>query len=449
MQPIFVVDDEKMITSLLDRALSGAGFTVEVFHDAERALDAIPNRKPFLVLLDLHLPGMNGLEALERLRTLSPETEVLMISGHGTIDVAVEAMKAGATDFLSKPVQLPEVISRVSRVYETRKLRTEVAQLRDKRRSDFFAGLHRGESPAMAQLYRTCDQIAQFPDIIALITGASGTGKEMVAQYLHYQSPFKGGPVVAINCAAIPHELIEAELFGYAPGAFTDARAEGKEGKIEAALGGTLFLDEIGELPPSAQVKLLRFLQDRSFTPIGESMPRHIDCNIIAATNRDPEKMVAAGEFREDLYYRINVVRLHLPSLAERQEDIMSFAEIFLAQFRRAMGRPFEGFDESAWRKLLHHSWPGNLRELRNVIERACLLSAGPMLTASDLLISAGEVAAETGAGLVFPRQPMSLDKAMAIYARQVLEALEGNKSEAARRLGISRNRLKRILAEN
>ncbi len=445
--PIFVVDDEKFITTLFERALTDAGYTVFTYREAEAALAELPSRRPFLVLLDLHLPGMNGLEALGRIRSVSPETEVVMVSGHGTIDVAVEAIKQGAADFLSKPVQLPEVLLRVSRLDENRRLRNEVTSLRRRRRDEFQSLHYHGPSPAMAKLYHTIDQVAKFPNLIALITGASGTGKEMVARHLHYQGPYADGPFVAINCAAIPTELIEAELFGYAPGSFTDARVEGKRGQLEEADHGTLFLDEIGELNAPTQVKLLRFLQDRTFARLGEATEtRRVECNIVCATNRDLPAMIVQGTFREDLYYRINVVHLHVPSLAERKEDILFFAESFLQQIRRTLGRRVLDFDETARARLLAHDWPGNLRELRNVIERACLLANKSLLTAGDLLIRGNEIAQKQPL-LDALDDPIPLDEAIRLYVKQVIEKTGQNISEAARLLGISRNRLKRIVS--
>jgi len=446
MEPIFVVDDERLITQVLEKALTGAGYPVPVFHDAEHALAELDRLSPFLLLLDINLPGISGLEALERVRENNRDIDVLIISGHGTIDMAVEAIKRGATDFLSKPVQLPEVMSRVSRIYETRKLRRQMTDLRKRERERFLATHHQGASPAMAKLYRTIHQVGKYAKIIALLTGASGTGKEMLARYLHYHSQYPEGPFMAINCAAVPMELLESELFGYAPGAFTDARTEGKPGLVEEAADGTLFLDEIGDLSGAMQVKLLRFLQDRSFTRVGETTEQRVECNIIAATNRDLEQMGAFGQFRDDLYYRINVVRLHVPSLAERKEDILGFAAAFLWANCRAPGKHIRGLAESATRQAQRYAWPGNLRELRNVIERACLMSDGPLLSAADLLIHGEQRPINLGPELAATAEIMSMERAMAIYAQRVLDQVDGNKSEAARLLGISRNRLKRIL---
>jgi len=440
---IFVVDDEPLVAAVLKTALEKSGYRVRVFGDAEQALLQLPVQNPFLVLLDVHLPGINGLEALGRIQKITPQTEVMMISGYATIDVAVEAMKKGAVDFLTKPLQLPEVISRVERSYETHRLRDEVAALRDRQRQEFLARHHIGSGAAMTTVYHMAGQVAKFPNIIALITGASGTGKEMLARYLHFRCPYAQGPFVVVNCAAISPELIESELFGYEAGAFTDALTEGKKGLIERAELGTLFLDEIGELSTPLQVKLLRFLQDRSFTRVGGTKSQHLDCNIISSTNRRLESMVEQGLFRPDLYYRINVIRLHVPSLKERPEDILFFAKAFLSEIAQGMGRIYQGFDERAQQKLIRQEWPGNLRELHNVIERACLLAEGPLLTASDLVIRSGEMIADLGPAL---DALLPMEQAMSLYVRRVLEAVGGNKSEAARLLGISRNRLKRTL---
>ncbi|MDP8222766.1 MAG: sigma-54 dependent transcriptional regulator [Candidatus Lernaella stagnicola] len=443
-EPIFVVDDEPMITETLSKLLTQSRYTVHVFHDAESAIVRLAEEKPFLVMLDLQLPGMTGMEALELIREKSPETEVVMISGYGTISRAVEAMKRGAVDFLAKPLQLSEVLSRVSRIHETNSLRHEVARLRSRQKEEFFATLYQSEQPTMATVHHTIRQVSQYPNIVALITGESGTGKEVLARMLHYQSRHAEGAFVAVNCAAIPESLIEAELFGYEPGAFTDALTKGRAGKIQKAAGGTFFLDEIGELAGHVQVKLLRFLQDRVVVPLGGHEGTQIDCNILAATHRDPEAMLAQGLLREDLYYRINVIRLHVPSLRERPEDILAHADAFLDHFNRSMERRFKGFDRDAMEKMTSYGWPGNLRELRNVIERACLLAEGLWITSMDLLTRKEEAAAGPGSPLA---KAMSLDLAMRIYAKQVLDITKGNKSEAARILNVSRNRLKRILS--
>ncbi len=444
MKSIFIVDDELAIAATLKELLTRADYPVHVFHEAEPALDSLAKEKPFLVLLDLQLPGMNGMDALRLIREKSPESEVVIISGYGTIDRAVEAMKAGAIDFFSKPLQLAEVLSRVGRIHETHQLRHEVNRLRNRQKEEFFAATYQSEHPAMVKVYHTIRQVARFPNLIALITGESGTGKEVLARTLHYHSAYAQGPFVAVNCAAIPETLIEAELFGYEPGSFTGALAEGRDGKLQKAHRGTFFLDEIGELTGQMQVKLLRFLQDRVVYRIGASEGVKIECNILAATNRDPEAMLADGDLREDLYYRINVIRLHLPPLRERPEDIIVHSAAFLQQFNTSMGRQFAGFNRLAEQKLVAYAWPGNLRELRNAIERACLLADGKQISAMDLFTRSLETPADLGAGLA---KAMPLELATGIYARQILDQVNGNKSEAARLLGISRNRLKRILS--
>jgi len=434
-----------MITAVLKRLLTSAGYRVEVFSEAEPALAVLDKRAPFLVILDLQLPGISGMEALQIIKQKQPAMEVVMISGYGTIDAAVEAMKLGAADFLSKPLQLPEVLSRVNRIYETHRLRNEINRLHDRRRAEFM-GLHIvSEHPRMHQVYRTLRQVTKFANVVALITGESGTGKEQLAKQLHYQSRFADGPFTAINCAALPEGLVESELFGYEPGSFTGALAEGKVGQLAAAAGGTLFLDEFGDLSAAVQVKLLRFLQERRVTPLGGAESEKIECNILAATNRDPEKMMEEGLLRDDLYYRINVIRFHLPPLRERPDDILFYAGAILKQMNRSMGCRFVEFDKHARRKLLAHNWPGNVRELKNVIERACLLGKGKYITAADLLTKPQESAAGLGERLA---KPMPLESANSIYVREILDSFGGNKAKTARILEISRNRLKRLLTQ-
>jgi DNA-binding NtrC family response regulator len=444
VEPIFIVDDELAIAAALERLLSRAGYPVRVFHEAEPAVARVADEKPFLVLLDLQLPGISGMDALKLIREKSPDTDVVIISGYGTIDRAVEAMKLGAADFFAKPLQLPEVLARVGRIHETFKLRHEVNRLRNRQRDEFFAQAVQSSHPVMAKIYRAIERVSRFPNLVALVTGESGTGKEMLSRRLHYAGVYADGPFVAVNCAAIPENLIESELFGYEPGAFTGALAAGRDGKIVQAQHGTLFLDEIGDLSGQLQVKLLRFLQDREITRLGGHKSIKVACNIITATNRDPEARLTTGELREDLYYRINVIRLHVPPLRERPEDILTHAVVFLEHFRTVMGRRLNDFDKYAIEKLTSYSWPGNLRELRNVIERACLLSTGVRISAADLVIHSEETTFELGNDLA---KPMGLDLATGIYARHVLDSVDGNKSEAARLLGISRNRLKRLLA--
>ena len=443
LQPIFVVDDEAQIRQMLDAVLSRAGYSVHTFADAESALARLEKLRPFLVLLDLQLPGVGGMDALKFIREKAADTTVVIISGHGTVDRAVEAMKSGASDFLTKPLRMPQVLSRVEQIRENVALRDELADLRGRERKAFFDSVVQSDHPAMTSVYRTVGRVARFPNIIALITGESGTGKEVLARFLHYQSPYADGPFVAINCAAIPHDLIESELFGYQPGTFTGALAGGKEGRIARAAGGTLFLDEIAELDAQLQVKLLRFLQDRVVVPIGATQGQKITGNILTATNRDPEAMLDAETLREDLYYRINVIRLHLPPLRERPEDVVPHALAFLTDFNKAMGRRFSGIDAGANAKLAAHSWPGNIRELHNAIERAFLLADGPWINAADLVLRPEDVAGGLGSDLV---RAMPLSAAMRIYVGKVLEQVDDNKSEAARLLGISRNRLKRLL---
>jgi len=447
MLDIFVIDDEELILSSLFKVLTKEGHNVEMFPSGELALEVLADKKPQLALLDLKLPGINGIEVLKRLKTISPATEVVMISAFGTVDRAVEAVKAGASDFLTKPLNLADIRITVSRIEETLRLKNEIVQIKEDQRRQFFAHHLIGQDPLVDEVYRLAGQVASNDNFTVLITGEPGSGKEMLARYIHYKSPCADGPFVPVNCAAIAKQAVETELFG--------ARANmliGQEwppGYIESANGGTLFLDELHHLDHSVQVKLLRFLQDRAIAKETDAAPRPISVNVIGAANANVDKIVKEGKLREDLYFRINIVQLDLPPLSQRREDIPLFAKYYLDEFNKSMGRRIDRITDAAMEKLKSYKWPGNLRELKNAVERAYLLADGPVLDADHFMIESplSPMKMYSKSPLFNMEQfPAPLKEINRRYAQAVLDRLEGNKSETARVLDISRNRLKRIL---
>jgi DNA-binding NtrC family response regulator len=380
---VLVVDDEKNIRRTLQMVLDGEGYQVLEAASAEAALETLgrPEQPVDAVVLDLKLPGMSGLEALERLRgdDASRELPVIVISGHATVDDAVSAIKLGATDFFEKPLNRERVLVSVRNSIRTARLSRSVAHLREELEARYEMI---GTSPPMQKLYRDIDKVAPTKASV-LVTGESGTGKELVCRALHRLGPRKDTPFIKVNCAAIPRELIESELFGHEKGSFTGAQGR-KRGYFEQAHGGTLLLDEIGDMALAAQAKVLRALQSGEIIRVGSEHVIHVDVRVLAATNKDLSKHVAEGTFREDLFYRLDVFPMRVPALRERQEDIRQLAEAFVAGFCKENGLRQKPIDEMVYEALTRRSWPGNVRELKNVVERAAILS-GDRITIADL----------------------------------------------------------------
>jgi len=444
---ILVVDDEKNIRRTLRMVLESEGYEVEEAGSAEEGLEAVQGGAVDLVILDVRLPKMSGLDALERLRELDPELPVLMISGHASVGEAVRAVQNGARDFFEKPLDRDRVLLRVANALETTRLKREVSRLRADvdRRYEMI-----GESPIMRQLYAAIEKVAPTTGRV-LITGESGTGKELVARAVHRLSPRADGPFIKVNCAAIPAELIESELFGYERGAFTGAQAR-RKGMFELADGGTLFLDEIGDMSASAQAKVLRALQSGEITRVGSETPIAVDVRVVAATNKDLEKAVGDGSFREDLFFRLAVVPLRSPTLRERRDDIPTLARSFLEDFCEENGLRPKPVDDEVWRRLAAKPWPGNVRELKNVVERMAILS-GDRIRVDDLPPE-GKLAAaarrehddgvphdafEEGRRLTLREYR---DRAERRYIEATLEECDGNVSKAASLLGVERTNL-------
>ena len=441
---VLVVDDEKNTREGLGRALR-RDYDVMLAESAAAALKALDERPADVMLSDVRMPGEDGLALLRQVREKHPATVCILLTAYGTVETAVEAMKLGAQNFLTKPVNLDQLDLVLERTLRARDLERENRDL--KRRLDARYGLENivGSSPAMERLFDVIRQAAPTQATV-LIEGASGTGKELVAQAIHHLSPRASGPFVAVHCAALSRELLESELFGHEKGAFTGAIAQ-RKGRFELASGGTLFLDEIGEIDASVQVKLLRVLETRQFERVGGTETLTADIRVVAATNRDLAAEVKAGRFREDLFYRLNVVDIRMPTLAERTGDIPMLCDRFVKEFAPANGRTVAGFEPAAMAVLQAYPWPGNVRELRNTVEKMVVLSRGELLTVQDVPANIRD-GAETAAR-VSP-EPIPTESLAQAEKRKILAALDaagGNRSRAADALGISRRTLHRKLA--
>jgi DNA-binding NtrC family response regulator len=380
---VHVVDDEKIIRKAVTRGFENE-LEVKGFSSAEEALAAIEKAPPDLVLLDIGLPGISGTEALKKIKTIAPQALVIMLTAYDDADTIISVMKQGADDYLVKPICLESLRKRVFNALETIRLQKEVQMLQEKHIKENTPCII-GESNAILNVMQFVKNVAKSPDTPILILGESGTGKDLIASAIHYKSPNFKGPYTNINCAAIPDNLIESELFGYEKGAFSGAEASGKKGLIEMASGGTLFLDEIGDLGLDAQAKLLRFLESGEFYRVGGTKKLTVKTRIVSATNKSLEQMIDDKLFRLDLYYRIGVIKVTLPSLNERNHDVISIARFFLAEFAKKFQKPITGLSAEAETALINHRWKGNIRELKNMIERAALIGADKEISLQDL----------------------------------------------------------------
>jgi len=438
MPVILVVEDEEKYRRVIGLHLSAGGFQVKAVATAEEGLKNATDVD--LVLTDLKLPGMDGLVFLEQLRGQNMHTPVIVMSAFGTVENAVDAMKKGAVDFLPKPFSLDHLTVVVEKALEVRKLRDENRELREALNQRYQFENIVGRSACMQEIFATVARIAPTRATV-LLCGESGVGKDVIARAIHHHSPRKDRPFVKINCTAIPENLMESELFGYDKGAFTGANTS-KAGKFETANTGTVFLDEIGDVPGSIQVKLLRVLQDREFERLGSNRTMHTDVRVIAATNVDLRAALEQGTFREDLYYRLNVVPINLPPLRERKEDIPYLVDHFARKFGGSIS-------EAAIERLTAYHWPGNVRELENVVERSILLAGGPRVEAEDVKIDTAQRSRPAaGAADQFLPEGMTLDQYEQALIREALKRADGNKSQAARLLGLTRNALRYRLAQ-
>ena len=445
MPAILIVEDEAKMRRLLELDLGEDGFTTFSAEDAETGLKLLHENPIDLILTDLKLPGMNGLEFLQSIKRQNAALPVVVMTAFGSVETAVDAMKAGASDYVLKPFSLSEMRIVIHKELDVRNLREENRNLREALGKKYSHPNVVARSPKMQEVLATVERVAPT-NATVLLGGESGVGKDLVARAIHEKSKRATGPFLKINSTAIPENLLESELFGFEKGAFTGAVAS-KPGKFELADKGTLFLDEIGDVPPATQVKLLRVLQEREFERLGGTKTIKVDVRLIAATNRDLRQALEQGTFREDLYYRLNVVPIDIAPLRERKEDIPDLVNLFVSRFAGESGKDIEGITPQAMQMLVNYHWPGNVRELQNIVERACALSKGPQLEAADIHIDARSSKGGNGSPGFLP-DGMTLEQWEDELVLEALKRANGNKSQAARLLGLSRNALRYRLSK-
>ncbi len=444
-EKVLLIDDSPEIVQNLSEYLTSEGYDVTATSDGASGISLIEKNFYDLVLTDLKMPGADGMEVLKYVKEHSPDSICILLTGYGTIRNAVEAIKNGAFDYLTKPVKLDEIAVTLKRAFEYRNLKRENVNLRNQLKKKYQFKNIIGESPAMQKVFETVEKVADT-DSTVLILGESGTGKELIARALHYNSYRREGPFVPVNCAAIPSELLESELFGHEKGAFTSA-IRTRIGRFELANGGTLFLDEIGDMNPNLQSKLLRVLQERQFERIGGVKPIKVDIRIISATHQDLKKAVLKKRFREDLYYRLNVIPIEIPPLRERRSDIPLLVHHFLHHFSRVRRKRVTGIAHEAMERLMEYDWPGNVRELENMIERLVILADGERIELADLPERVLPTSlGETATSMEIPEEGLSLETALNEFEKQlILQALNKSgwvKNKAAQLLQVNRTTL-------
>jgi DNA-binding NtrC family response regulator len=445
MPAILIVEDEAKMRRLLELDLGEDGFATFSAGDAETGLKLLCENAIDLVVTDLKLPGMDGLEFLQAVKRQNAALPVVVMTAFGSVETAVEAMKAGASDYVLKPFSLAEMRIVIHKELDVRNLQEENRSLREALGKRYTHPNVVARSAKMQEVLATVERIAHTNSTV-LLGGESGVGKDLIARAIHEKSRRARGPFLKINSTAIPENLLESELFGYEKGAFTGAAAS-KPGKFELADKGTLFLDEIGDVPPATQVKLLRVLQEREFERLGGTRTIKVDVRLIAATNRDLRAALEQGTFREDLYYRLNVVPIDIAPLRERKEDIPDLVNLFISRFAGDSGKPIESITPEAMQVLVNYHWPGNVRELQNVIERGCALAKGNVLDAADIHLDVRPAKAANGADNFLP-EGMTLEQWEDEMVQEALRRANGNKSQAARLLGLSRNTLRYRLSK-
>ncbi len=442
---ILIVDDEKLIRWSLVERLKKEGYQVREAGDGATATAMLADETPDLALLDLKLPDADGITILRQLQALAPGTPAIMITAYSSVDTAVEAMKLGAYDYLTKPFNMDDLAISVKRALEATGLKREADARLVEARGRYGLSNVIGRSRKMQDILSLVRKVALSEASTVLLRGASGTGKDVLAKAIHYESSRGPRPFMNITCTALTDTLLESELFGHEKGAFTDAKAQ-KKGLFETTDGGTVFLDEIGDMSPNLQAKLLRVLEDKSFRRVGGTQDIKVDVRVIAATNRDLEHAIREKQFREDLFYRLNVITIIIPALCERAEDVPALVSHFVAHYSREFRRSFKGLTVPAMAKLQSYSWPGNVRELRNVLERACLLASGEELTPDDLILGhagAKPASAEDAKAFTLPPNGVVLEELEKGLVQQSLERTAGNQTRAAELLGISRDQLR------
>ena len=442
---VLIVDDEQSMCELIDTALELRGYDTTWCQSADRAMELLRQREFDVVLTDVRMPGTTGLQLCQQIKLQRPDIPVVVMTAFGSLETAVSAMRSGAYDFITKPVEMEVLSLTIARAAERRSLTQQIHRLKEQATDEGYFDELLGESEPMKGLCRQLTRLAASEASI-LITGESGTGKELVARSIHRMSPRADKPFVAVNCAALSETLLESELFGHLKGAFTDARSA-RRGLFLEAEGGTLLLDELGDMPMPMQVKLLRALEENRLRPVGSDQEIEFDVRVLAATHRDLETAVEEGRFRQDLFYRINVIQLHLPPLRARSTDILILAGHYIEHFASRSHKPVSGIAEPAAKKLLSYSWPGNVRELRNVIERAVALTPYDTITLDDL----PDKIRQYRGGTVFiggedPTELVSLEEIEGRYIDHVLKAVNQNRTQAARVLGLDRKTLYRKL---
>ncbi|HEY7317577.1 MAG TPA: sigma-54 dependent transcriptional regulator [Candidatus Binatia bacterium] len=443
---ILVVDDDREMSQFLADVLGEEGYRVEMVADGPSALAKYRAESFDLTITDLMMPRMRGTELVKQLKEIDPHALVLLITAFGSIESAVEAMHAGAFHYVTKPFRTDEILLHVKRALEQRSLRYEVERLRQQVHSHFGFENIIGQSLRMREIFELVTHVSDLA-VNVLIVGESGTGKEMIARAIHQNSARAPKPFIPINCAAIPETLLESELFGYVRGAFTDARKD-RRGLFQAADGGVLFLDEISEIPLSLQAKLLRVIEDKEVRPLGANQSEKVDARLVSACNRDPERLVREGQFRQDLYYRLNVIRIDLPPLRERAEDIPMLIEHFMHKFSGQIQRRLDGIEPEALHALTKYHWPGNIRELEHAIERAVLLGKESRIGLQDFppaLVARNNTVLPLADAVAKAYTLRDLERE---YVMRVMESASGNKTEAARILGVDRTTLYRKLEE-
>lgn len=444
---ILIIDDDELVSVSLKRILTKLGYEAEICLEGEQAADRILDLKPDIILLDIYLTTVNGLDLLKEFQKKFFDIPVIMITGYSDVAIAVKAMKAGAFDFLLKPIDIDQLKISIEKAFSRINLQNEVTKLQqivqgDEVTKDFF-----GSSSKIQKVISSVEKLAKSHDTTVLIEGESGTGKEMIAKFVHQNSPRRKGPFIKINCSAIPKELAESELFGHEKGAFTGAQQKTKLGKFELASGGSILLDEIAELPPDLQAKLLRVLQEKKFYRVGGEKEVEVDVRVIAATNKNLEQEVTNGNFREDLFYRLNVANISIPPLRDRKDDILILAHTFLQEFAAKFEKKIKGFDSQSAELLKSYYWKGNIRELRNVIERITLLIEEDEVKERHLhFLNAHSAAANLPDDkfvLKIPPKGIQIEIVLKKLIQETLRITNGNQVKAAKVLGLSRSKLR------
>jgi two-component system response regulator AtoC len=442
-----IIEDEELIRWSLRQKFQARDYRVEEAATGAAAVAALDRSAYDLILLDYRLPDMTGLDVLRRLRERDGDTVVIMMTAYSTIESAVEAIKLGAFDYIPKPFQIEELLRIVDKALETTRLRREVRELRRQLESEYGGATLVGQHPSMRKMLEVIQQVAASVATTVLVRGETGTGKDLVARVIHNSSDRASRPFINITCTALSETLLESELFGHERGAFTDAKAQ-KKGLLEIADGGTVFLDEIGDMLPGLQAKLLRFLEERRFRRVGGTQEIAVDVRVIAATNRDMNQSIKEGKFREDLFYRLNVVSIDIPPLRARGDDVIVLAQHFAERFSREFKKPIASLDETAVARLRRHGWPGNVRELRNAMERAVLLCREATIRAEDIAVGGSDVSGSPTdlEHFVLPEEGFDLARLTELEGRLLRQALErtnNNQVRAARLLHLSRDRLR------